>query len=284
MKTRNKVKTTIFAILGLLLMITPTYAHGGGGGFGGLGDFRGFGFGFGGGHRDLGGFGGFAGDFGLGFYDAESAQARFERQFDSAKTKYDDGVANTTDFLTSTAYDNIVSKAERLDDLYGLFVSTVTRDIDRIGDQISTTNDDITYFNKLLADYQADTTLSATRLDRIEAWIGRITDRLNSRVTSLTDKQTTLQTDLPTYQTFQTTIDTFLSDIQAAGGGTSGTSTSSAISLLSSPLLVKSVMGSQAACGTSGTSLTPTATPEPTTAVLMLLAVGAGCAFSRRRP
>jgi hypothetical protein len=277
---RNNVKTTIFAILGLLLVVTPTYAHGDGGGFGGLGDFAGFGFGFGGGHGDFGGFGG---NFGLGFYDAESAQTRFESQFDALQTKYNDGVANTTDFLTSTAYDNIVSKTERLDDRYGLFVSSVTRSIDRIGDQISTTNDDISYFNDLLANYQADTSLSATRLDRIEAWVGRITDRLNSRVTSLTDKQTTLQTNLPTYQTFQTTVDTFLSDIQAAGDGTSSTSTSSAVSLLSSRLLVKSVMSSEAACDTSGTSLTPSAAPEPSAAMLMLLA-GAGCAFVCRRP
>jgi hypothetical protein len=281
---RNNVKTTIFAILGFLLTINPTYAHGGGSA--GLGDFGGFGLGFGGERGDFRGFGGFGGfgrDFGLGFYDAESAQTRFESQFDSLQTKYNDGIANTTDFLTSTQYDNIVSKTERLDDRYGLFVSSVTRSIDRIGSLIDTTNDDITYLNNLLADYQADTTLSASRLDRIEGWIGRITDRLNSRVTLLTDKQTTLQTNLPTYQTFQTTIDTFLSDIQAAGGGTSGTSSSSAVALLTSPLLTKSVMSSQAACATSGTSLTPTAIPEPAAATLMLLSVGAGCVFGRRR-
>ena len=199
------------------------------------------------------------------------------------QTKYDDGVANDTDFFTSTLYDNIVSKTERLDDRYGLFVSGVERSIDRITDLISTTNDDITYFNNLLADYQADTSLSATRLDRIEAWIGRITDRLTTRVDSLTDKQSTLQTNLPTYQTFQTDIDTFLSDIQAAGGDEDGT-TSSAVSLTSRSMLVQSALSSdEVTCATSGTSLTPTAAPEPATATLLVLALGAGCVLVRRR-
>jgi hypothetical protein len=281
---RNNLKTTIHAILTLLLLVSPTFAHGDGGGFGGFGNFGGFGFGFGGGHSDFGGFGGFGGDFGLGFSDAERTQTRFESQFDALQTKYDDGVANVTDFFTTTQYDNIVSKTEILDDRYGLFVSSVQRSVDRITDLIATTNDDITYFNNLLADYQADTSLSATRLDRIETWIGRITDRLSTRVDSLTDKQTTLQTNLPTYQTFQTTVDTFLSDIQAAGAGTSGGSTSSAVSLTGRSMLVKSALSSdEAMCATSGTSLTPTATPEPGTATLLLLEVGAGCALIPRR-
>jgi hypothetical protein len=278
---RTNVKTTIHAILALLLLVSPTFAHGGDGGFGGFGDFGGFGFDFGGGNR---GFGGFGGDFGLGFFDAERAQTRFEDQFDALKTKYDNGVAGSTDFFTSTLYDNIVSKTERFDDRYGLFVSSVERSIDRIGDVISTTNDDITYFNNLLADYQADTTLSATRLDRIEAWIGRITDRLTTQVGTLTDKQTTLQTNLPTYQAFQTNVDTFLSDIQAAGGGTSSSTTSSLVSLTGISKLVQGSLSSDAVtCATSGTSLTPTGVPEPATAILLILAIGAGCAVNSRQ-
>lgn len=274
------MKTTIFAILGLLLTVSPAYSHGDGGGFGGFGDFGGFGFGFGG-HRVFGGFGG---NFGLGVFDAERSQTRFESQFDTLKTSYDDGVANTTDFFTTTQYDNIVSKTERLDDRYGLFVSSVTRSADRLTSLISTTNDDLAYFNDLLADYQVDTSLSATRLDRIEAWIGRITDRLTARVNSLTDKQTTLQTNLPTYQAFQTDLDTFLSDIQAAGGGTSSGTTSSGVSLMSRSLVVKGTLASDAVtCDTSGTSITPAAAPEPTSATLLLLAIGAGCTVGVRR-
>lgn len=277
------MKTTIHAILAFLLLVSATFAHGSGG-FGGFGDFGGFGIGVGREHHDFGGFGFFGGDFALGFYDAERAQTRFESQFDSLKTKYDDGVANVTDFFTSTQYDNIVSKTERLDDRYGLFVSSVTRSIDRIGDLISTTNDDITYFNDLLADYQADTTLPPTRLDRIEAWIGRITDRLTSRVDSLTDKQTTLQANLPTYQAFQMDVDKFLSDIQAAGGGTSSGTTSSLVSVANSSKLVAGLLSNDNVTSvTSGALLSPTAVPEPATATLLLLAIGAACSLSARR-
>ena len=139
-------------------------------------------------------------------------------------------------------------------------------------------------FNDLLADYQADTTLSSARLDRIEAWIGRITDRLTSRVDSLTDKQTTLQTNLPTYQAFQTDIDKFLSDIQAAGGGTSSGATSSLVSVAnSSKLVAGSLSNDNVTSVTSGTSLSPTAVPEPATATLLLLAIGAACSLSARR-
>ena len=216
------MKTTIFAILGLLLLVSPTYAHGDGGGFGGLGDFGGFGFGFGGGHRDFGGFGGFGGDFGLGFFDAESAQTRFESQFDSLKTKYDDGVANVTDFFTSTQYDNIVSKTERLDDRYGLFVSSVDT---KHRSNCRSDFDDERRHNLLqqLAGRLSGRHEPCRPRGSIESKRGSAGSRIGLPLgsTSLTDKQTTLQTNLPTYQTFQTTIDTFLSDIQAAGGGTS---------------------------------------------------------------
>jgi hypothetical protein len=160
----------------------------------------------------------------------------------------------------------------------------VTRSIDRISSLISNTNDDIAYFNDLLADYQADTSLSTTRLDRIEAWIGRITDRLTARVDTLTDKQTTLQTNLPTYQAFQTDLDTFLSDIQAAGDARSSGTTSSALSLTSRSLVVQGTLMSDAVtCATSGTSISPAAAPEPTSATLFLLAIGAGCTVGARR-
>src|SRR6185295_9700118 len=168
--------------------------------------FRGLGFGLG--HGDfLGGFGSlglFGGDFGLGYFNIDRIQTRFEDQFDALKTQYNDGVAGSTDFFTSTEYDTIVNKTERLDDRYGLFVDGVQHSIDRLTDQISLTNDDISFYNDLLAKYQADTSISSTRLDRIELVIGHITDRLTTRVDSLTDKQTTLQTNLPTYQSFQT--------------------------------------------------------------------------------
>jgi hypothetical protein len=277
---RNNVKTTIHAILAFLLLASPTFAHGDGRGFGWFGDIGRLGFGFGGEHRSFGGFGG---DFGLGFFDAERAQIRFENQFDALQTKYDEGVAEIADFFTTTQYDNIVSKTERLDDRYGLFVNGVERRIDRIGDLISITNDGITYFNDLLADFQADTSLSPMRLDRIETWIGRITDRLNNQVDFLTDKQTTLQTNLPTYQSFQTDIDTFLADIQAAGGATSDGTSSGSVTLASRSVLVKGALSSDEVTRLTSGTLAPTAVPEPATATLLALAIGAGCALSTRR-
>jgi hypothetical protein len=277
--TEIPVKTSIFALLGLLIAFNAAKANHGG--VDSFGSFRGGGFAND--FRGIGGFGGFGGDFGFGFFDAERAQDRFADQFDTLQTKYNDGVANDADFLTSTAYDRIVSRTERLDDTYGLFVSSVERSIDRITDLIGTTNDDITYFNGLLADYQADTSLSTTRLDRIEAWITRITDRLNARVDSLTGKQSTLQTNLPSYQTFQTTIDSFLTDILGAGTGSTTGTTSSALSLVSSKLVSDAVSAEMSGCTSSSSGLTATATPEPTTAMLLVLASAAGCILLPRR-
>ncbi len=281
------MKTTILALFTVLFLGSPVLAHDGSGGFGAFGDLGDFGlggFGFGGHHGQFGGFDGLGGDFGLGFFNADQTQTRFENQFDTLKTKYDDGVAGSTDFFSSTDYDNIVSKTERLDDRYGLFVSGVQRSIDRITDLISTTNDDITYFNKLLADYQADTSLSAARLDRIELTINHITDGLNSRVDSLTSTQSALQTNLPTYQSFQTDISKFLSDIQAAGGGTSGSTSSSLLALASSSMVVQGAMSSDhITSATSGTSLSPAGVPEPTTVSLAVLTGGAMFVLSRRR-
>jgi hypothetical protein len=274
----------MIAVVGVLLLVTPVRAHGDGGRFGGLRDFGGLGFGLGlsGGHRGFGGFGPFSGDYGFGFFNADSAQTRFENQFASLTTRYDDGVANTTDFFTTDTYGNIVSKTERLDDRYGLFVTSVQHGIDTLGNLISQTNDDITFYNQLLTNYQSDTSISSTRLDRIELVINHVLDRLDSRVTSLTDKQTTLQTNLPTYQSFQTDLDKFLSDIQAAGTGSSDASASSVVSLLKASAgsgfttaMLSSDMASCAA--SSGSGLTPAATPEPGTAVLLaggFLAVG----------
>jgi hypothetical protein len=287
---RNTVKKIIVTIFGMFLMVSPALAHGNGGGFGLSGDFGGFGlpgFGFGDRFGGYGGLGLFGGNFGLGLFDAERTQTRFENQFDALKTKYDEGVANTTDFFNSTEYDRIVNRTERLDDNYGFFVGGVERSIDRLGDIISIANDDLTYFNDLLADYQADTSLSPERLARIEARIDRITDRITTGIDFLTDKQTTLQTNLPTYQTFQTDISTFLSDIVAAGGGTSSALTSA----LSASFLAESSssdyglasVSSQLAVSNTGMGLSPSNVPEPQTAVLAVVALGAIVAATGRR-
>lgn len=272
------VKMTTLAVLCFLLTVTTANAGPwGGGGLGLFGDFGVFWFGgweYGGNH---GGFYGLGLGFPLGFYDPERAQARFENRFDSLMTQYDEGVAGSSDFFMSTEYDHIVDKTELLTDRYGLFLSGVERNVDRLGDIISIANDDLTYYNNLLADNQADDSLSPERLARIEQWIMRVTDRIDTKVDFLTDKQTTLQTNLPTYQSFQTELSTFLSDIVAAGGGTTDGTTSSLMALVDSSksLSPLAVMDSATTlCDPSGLGLTTAAVPEPAAATLIMLAGG----------
>lgn len=272
------MKLATLAIAGLLVIGTAANAHEGGG-FGGLGGFGGFGFG--GRHGEFDGLGGL-GFFGFGFFDAEKTQERFETRFTTLQSQYDDGVAGSEDFFTTDEYGRIVDKTELLDDRYGLFVSGVERSIDRLGDVISIAQDDVTYFSDLLADYQADDSLSETRLARIEAYINRITDRLNTKIDTLTEKQTTLQSNLPTYQSFQTELSTFLTDITAAGGGTA-TDAASAKSLASlSGLMVAATSGDTAECAATSMSLTPGGVPEPATSVLALM-VAMSAALPRLR-
>jgi hypothetical protein len=266
------VKTALL-ILGLLFVATPASAHGVGDGFGLFGGFGGFEFG----HR--GGFDGFGGGFGLGVLDADRTQERFENRFDGLKTQYEDGVADVEDFFTSDEYDNILGKTESLTDRYGLFVSGVERSIDRLYDVISIANDDLTYYNDLLADYQADDTLSEQRLARIERWIGRVTDALDLKIDWLTEKQTDLQTGLPTYQAFQTDLSAFLIDITAAGSSTEDAAAS--LKALANLASVTSE-SDEVMCAAGSGSLSPaTSVPEPSMVALALL--GAGGWMSRRR-
>jgi hypothetical protein len=289
---RNNVKTTLLGILFLMLTVSPANArHGNWGGFGWFGDNGGLGFGgFGlGDHFGwFGGLGGFGGGFGFGFNNVDSIQTRFQDQFDSLKSKYDDGVANTTDFYTSSDYTKILDKTQLLTDRYDLFVTDVQHQIDRIPDLITLANDDLTYYNDLLTSYQSDTSIPSDKLDRIEAWINRTIDRVNNRIDTLNNQQSTLQTSLPTYQSFQTDLTTFLSDITAAGGGTSGGATtgtsSSLLEAVHSSNLSTVVVGSTAAsCNTMPAPLSPASVPEPASAMLVVLALGA-IAASRARP
>jgi hypothetical protein len=292
--------TAIAAVLGLLLVATPAGAHGQRGAFGLFGDFGGLDFGglgfgdhFGGfgrfGFGDFGGFGRFGLGFGLGLGSstADRLQTRFTDQFDSLKTQYDTGLAGSTDFFTTDTYTNIVNKTQRLDDRYSAFVDSVQNTIDRIPDLVSLANDNITFYNNLLADYQADTSISAAKLDRIELVINHITDRLNSRIDSLDSTLSTLQTNLTTYQSTETDISTFLSDIQAAGSGTSGGSTTSTVdTLMAASNVASPVMVSDVAASLSpDTSLSTGSVPEPTSILLLLLGLGASSIFAiRQRP
>ena len=270
------MKTT-YLILGLFLVslgATPANAHGGGDGFGVFGGFGGFGFG----HH--GGFDGFGG-FGLGVLNADRTQERFQNRFDGLKSQYEDGVADVEDYFTSDDYDHILEKTGLLTDRYGLFVSGVERSINRLDDVISIANDDLAYYTDLLADYQADDTLSERRLARIERWLNRVTDALDSKIGWLTEKQTDLQTGLPTYQAFQTDLSAFLTDITAAGS-----STDVAAASLKSLANAAAIMSEsdEVMCAAGSGSLSPaTSVPEPAMGVLALSGVGGFVAHRRQQ-
>ncbi|MFO0789033.1 MAG: PEP-CTERM sorting domain-containing protein [Pirellulales bacterium] len=273
------MKAKTFALLAVLFCGSAAYGHDHGESFG-LGDLGGLGLGglgFGDDHHGRGFGDGFG--FGFGFFDVadvvDNVQGRFADRLDTLQTQYDNGVADNTDFFTTSLYDRIVNRTERLSDQYGLFLSGVQHGIDRIGDVITTYSDDLTYYNDLLTNYQADDTISAARLARIEAYINRITDRLTTKIDNLTETQTTLQTNLPTYQSFQTDISTFLTDIQNAGSGTDTTTTTSGLkSLVAAATMTASTSsGSLAACDSLPLS-SGGAVPEPSIVGLLLCAGG----------
>ena len=267
------MKAKTFALLAVLFCGSAAYGHDHGESFG-LGDLGGLGLGglgFGDDHHGRGFGDGFG--FGFGFFDVadvvDNVQGRFADRLDTLQTQYDNGVADNTDFFTSSLYDRIVNRTERLSDQYGLFLSGVQHGIDRIGDVITTYSDDLTYYNDLLTNYQADDTISAARLARIEAYINRITDRLTTKIDNLTETQTTLQTNLPTYQSFQT-------EIKYAGSGTdtTTTTTSSLKSLVAAATMTASTTsGSLAACDSLPLS-SGGAVPEPSIVGLLLCAGG----------
>jgi hypothetical protein len=270
------VKATFLSFVVLLCIAGPATAHGGIG-LGLLGNFDGLGgwVEHQGGWRDHNGdvLGlGFGWGLGLGFLDPERVQTRFEDRFDMLQMQYDDGVAGGDDFFNTEEYDLIVNKTERLDDRYGLFVTGVERSIDRLGDVISIVNDDVTFLNDLLTNYQNDEDISPAKLERIELWIGRITDRLNMKVETLTERQMTLETNLPTYQDFQMDVSTFLSDIIAAGGGSPVAPALNLNSLagVASLLPVEEAAGNASGFG----SLSPMLVPEPATAGFVAMAIG----------
>jgi len=219
--------------------------------------------------------------FGFGFFDTEKTQERFETRFESLQTQYNEGVATGDDYFSTDDYTRVLDKTEALDDRYGLFVSGVERSISRLDDIISLAQDDVTYFNDLLADYRADDSLSEARLARIEAFINRITDRLNSKIDTLTEKQTTLQTNLPTYQSFQTKISTFLADITAASGGAASAASSSKSLTNLASFLLSADSDDGAECAATSISLTPNGVPEPAAGMLVMIATSVAL-FARR--
>lgn len=243
------------------------------------GHISGFGeFGFGGHHHGFGGarFGVFG--FGYRMYGSERQQSRLEDQLDDLMEEYEAGLMEITDFYSSDEYTQIVGDTERLADRYEMFLSSVERSVDRLTDFIEIANEDLTYYSDLLADYQADPDLSEERLERLERWITRTTDRIAMQIDLLTDKQTTFEENLPSYQSFQEEVNTFLADIIAAAGGTTDEATTTLASLTSIPVTSQPVLAilsqSTAACESAQLRKATTAVPEPRTWMMAALALG----------
>lgn len=274
--------TITFAVIALVAQ-TAQAGHFGFGRSGlGLGGHHG-GFGHDGGLGEFGGFGGFGG-FGL---DAERLQTRFESRFEDLQSGYDTGLADIEDFYSSDEYSDIVDGMERLVDRYDLFLSGVERSIDRLTDFISIANDDLAYYDELIAEYEAREDLSEERLQRILDRLTSAQDHLSSKIDYLTEKQTTLSENLPTYQTFSTELSTYLNEIITAGGGTTGggsTDESAAALLATSALRSLAPLAARAddvsTCDMSE-ALDAASAPEPATVLLSIFSLAT---LALRRP
>jgi hypothetical protein len=266
-------------IVGLIVNCATITAAGHSGDRGRGFDLRGLGFGHRGGFGDLGGLG-----FGIGlggFNDVERTQERFENRFDDLMMDYESGLADIDDFYMSDEYTDIVDNTERLVDRYDRFVSGVEFKIERLTDVIGVANESLMYFDELLADYQADEDLPPARLERIEDWITRITDRIDSGIDRLTEKQTTLQGNVATFLDFQTELTAFLDDIVAAGA--EGGTTSTLAVMVASPRLGAAIpvfaqLETPALVESSGSAV-----PEPSTLLSLLLLSGLVAVGMRRR-
>lgn len=228
----------------------------------------------------FGGHGGFHGGL-LGSLAPELAQSRFEDRFANIMADYDDGVANIDAYYNSDEYDDVLDDMDRLVDRYDWFVIGVEKQVDYLGDAIDRSTARLDYFDGLLAEYQERDDLSEKRLARIEDWITTIQDGIQFKIHLLTDRQTELTADLPTYEAFQTEITDYLAEITAAGAPTGDGVVDAALApSASSPLAVAAASGEVAS---SPPVANATAVPEPNAAALALLAAMGVAAKLRRR-
>ena len=218
---------------------------------------------------------------------SDRQQSRLEDRFDELMEEYEEGLAEITDFYSSDEYLDVVDDTERLADRYEVFLSSVERSVDRLTDFIEIANEDLTYYNELLADYQADPDLCEERVERLERWLTRTTDRLTTLIDRLTDKQSTLEENLPSYQSFQEEVNTFLAEIIAAGGGTTGEVTTTLASLTTIPVTTEPVLAmlseSVALSRPEQLGNVAIATPEPRTLLIAALALGVVITIRGRR-
>jgi MYXO-CTERM domain-containing protein len=278
------MRTLLLTIsLAVMTVQTAQAGHLGLGGPGGLG--------LGGHHGEFGG-GGFGGGGGVGLgggLNAEAMQTRFETKFADLQTEYDTGLADIEGFYSSDEYTDVVDGVETLTERYDWFLTGVERTIERLGDFISMATEDLTFYEELLAKYEADEDISEERLERLTTRLTDIQDMLTIKIDYLTDKQTTLSDNFGSYQTFSDDLATYLADITAAGGDTADETTevTSALSLLSSlPLMALASADDQVSfCDVPQEPVEASAAPEPSTILTCLLALGLIAARRpRRRP
>lgn len=242
--------------------------------------------GLGGGGLGLGGHhGGLLGDgqrggIGSHGFGSEWLQTRFEDKFSDLQTDYDTGLAEIEDFYSSEDYSDIVDGVEQLVDRYDLFLSGVGRSIERLGDFISIAADDLSFYDELIAEYEARDDLSSERLERILDRLTYFQERLTTKINFLTERQTVLSESLSTYEVFSTDLSTYLSEIVTAGEGTIDDSTDDAAAaiLASSPLRSVAPLialdDGLASCEVPE-PLEANAIPEPTLQFLCLTALAA---------
>jgi hypothetical protein len=272
------MRTLLLTIsLAVMTVQTAQAGHLGLGGPGGLG--------LGGHHGEFGHGGGFGGGGHGGGLNAEVIQTRFETKFADLQTDYDTGLADIEDFYGSDEYTDVVDGVETLSDRYDWFLTGVERTIERLGDFISMATEDLTFYEELLAKYEADEDISEARLERLTTRINDITDTLT--IDYFTDKQTTLSDNFGSYQTFSDDLATYLADIVSAGGGTTDETTevTSALSLLSSsPLMaLASADDDVSFCDVPQEPVAATVAPEPSGFLTCLLALGLMAARRPRR-
>lgn len=228
--------------------------------------------GMGGGHRP--------GGRGPGM-SVDAVQNRFEDQLADIMSAYDEGVAGNEDYYSTDDYTDLIGETEWLVDSYDWFLTSVERTIEHIDDYIASANDELTFYDELLAKYEARDDLSETRLERIVDWITSAQDMLSLQIDLLTYKQTTLEENLTTYTTFQTDLTSYLDEIVAAGGGTATTDDGTDDADAALQALALTGMGGCSALG-DGAVTAVTAVPEPSAAA-SLLTIGAAAAWRAYR-